>query len=115
LPQALLINKKAVNILLLMNRMAKLCPMTLSIIFAVIFTLMYVGGAVVEGFAATSPGTTVQLQTSHVPTEEDEEYMRKMYPRIVNRDLKNMTGEGLFEDLSDEGLENPGFPLVSNL
>ena len=24
-----------------------------------------------EGFGSTSPGTMVQLQTSHVPTEED--------------------------------------------
>jgi hypothetical protein len=28
-------------------------------------------GCVQEGFGSTSPGTMVQLQTSHVPTEED--------------------------------------------
>ncbi len=28
-------------------------------------------GCVKEGFGSTSPGTMVQLQTSHVPTEED--------------------------------------------
>ncbi len=49
-----------------------------------------------EGFGATSPGTMVQLATSHVPTEEDEDYIRYIYPRIVNRDLFEMTGSGLY-------------------
>lgn len=44
-----------------------------------------------EGFG-TSPGTLVQLSTSHVPTQEDEDYLRYVYPRIVNRDLFEMTG-----------------------
>lgn len=48
-----------------------------------------------EGFG-TSPGTLVQLATSHVPTREDEDYIRYVYPRIVNRDLFEMTGAGLF-------------------
>jgi hypothetical protein len=48
-----------------------------------------------EGFG-TSPGTLVQLSTSHVPTEEDEYYLRYIYPRMVNRDLIDMTGSGLF-------------------
>ena len=43
-----------------------------------------------DGF--TSPGTMVQLATSHVPTEEDVYYMKKVYPEIVKRDLINMTG-----------------------
>lgn len=43
-----------------------------------------------EGF--TSPGTMVQLATSHVPTEEDAYYMRYIYPRIVQRDLIDLTG-----------------------
>ena len=50
----------------------------------------------IEGFGATSSGTLVQLSTSHVPTEEDEEYLRYIYPRIVNRDLLSMTGSGLY-------------------
>jgi len=93
--------------------MAKLCPVTLSILFGVLLTLLFLGNAVVEGFAATSPGTNVQLQTSHVATEEDEEYYRKEYPRVVNRDLINMTGSGLFDDDSDKPIVNPGFPLVT--
>lgn len=48
-----------------------------------------------EGFG-TSPGTMVQLATSHVPTEEDEDYIRYVYPRMVNRDLFEMTGSGLY-------------------
>ena len=43
-----------------------------------------------EGF--TSPGTMVQLATSHVPTEEDAYYMRYIYPKIVQRDLIDLTG-----------------------
>ncbi len=49
-----------------------------------------------EGFGSISPGTMVQLATSHVPTEEDEYYLRYIYPRMVNRDLIDMTGSGLF-------------------
>jgi hypothetical protein len=47
-----------------------------------------------EGFG-TSPGTLVQLATSHVPTKEDEDYIRYIYPKMVNRDLFEMTGSGL--------------------
>ncbi len=43
-----------------------------------------------DGF--TSPGTMVQLATSHVPTEEDVYYMKNIYPKIVKRDLIDMTG-----------------------
>ncbi len=42
--------------------------------------------------AFTSPGTMVQLATSHVPTAEDEYYLRNIYPQIVRRDLIQMTG-----------------------
>jgi hypothetical protein len=50
-----------------------------------------------EGFfGATSPGTMVQLRTSHVPTEEDAYYFKYIYPQVVNRDLIRMTGSGLY-------------------
>lgn len=42
----------------------------------------------------TSPGTLVQLASSHVPTEEDARYMTQ-YANQVNKDLKDMTGEPL--------------------
>ena len=45
-----------------------------------------------EGFGATSPGTMVQLSTSHVLTEEDEEYYKNVYPKMVRNDILNMTG-----------------------
>lgn len=48
-----------------------------------------------EGFAATSPGTMVQLQTSHVPTEEDEYFYRHVYPHMVRKEIYNMTESDL--------------------
>ena len=41
----------------------------------------------------TSPGTMVQLATSHVPTQEDVDYYRKIYPKMVRHDLTDLTGE----------------------
>jgi hypothetical protein len=43
-----------------------------------------------EGF--TSPGTMVQLASSHVPTEEDLYYQRFLYPEIVRKEITRMTG-----------------------
>jgi len=48
-----------------------------------------------EGFGSTSPGTMVQLQTSHVPTEEDEYYYKYVYPKIVRKEIYNMTESDL--------------------
>jgi hypothetical protein len=45
-----------------------------------------------EGFGATSPGTMVQLVSSHVPTQEDVEYYTKVYPKVVRREISDMTG-----------------------
>ena len=42
--------------------------------------------------AFTSPGTMVQLATSHVPTAEDVYYFKKVYPNVVRKDLIDMTG-----------------------
>ena len=47
----------------------------------------------VEGFGATSPGTMVQLATSHVTTDEDIDYRMNVYPKIVRREITNMTGD----------------------
>lgn len=52
-----------------------------------------------EGF--TSPGTLVQLNSSHVPTEDDFLYGRFMYPQIVREEITRMTGE-------DPGAKYPG-------
>ena len=45
-----------------------------------------------EGFG-TSPGTMVQLQTSHVPTAEDVFFYNSIYPKIVRKDITDMTGD----------------------
>jgi hypothetical protein len=42
--------------------------------------------------AFTSPGTMVQLATSHVPTAEDYYYYKNIYPKVVRRDITDMTG-----------------------
>jgi hypothetical protein len=39
----------------------------------------------------TSPGTMVQLQTSHVPTEEDYVFYRDVYPKMVRREITELT------------------------
>jgi hypothetical protein len=43
-----------------------------------------------DGF--TSPGTMVQLATSHVPTPEDYYYSVNVYPKLVRKDILDMTG-----------------------
>jgi hypothetical protein len=40
----------------------------------------------------TSPGTMVQLASSHVPTQEDVDYYRNIYPKMVRHDITDMTG-----------------------
>ena len=48
-------------------------------------------GFIREGFFG-SPGTYVQLATSHVPTERDAYYYSVVYPEEVRKGLKEMTG-----------------------
>ena len=48
-----------------------------------------------EGFGATSPGTMVQLRTSHVPTEDDVYYYKYVYPKLVRKEIYNMTESDL--------------------
>jgi hypothetical protein len=47
-------------------------------------------------FFGTSPGTMVQLASSHVPTEEDEYWALKGYAQQVNHDLMDLTGAPLY-------------------
>lgn len=49
-----------------------------------------------DGFFGTSPGTMVQLRTSHVPTEQDMYYWKNIYPKIVRREVYNMTESDLY-------------------
>ena len=46
---------------------------------------------VVEKFGSTSPGTLVQLMSSHVPTQEDLDYYKNVYPKQVRGEISRMT------------------------
>ena len=67
-----------------------------TVVFALAFTLGIIVAtqAIKEGFASTSPGTMLQLQTSHVPTLEDEEEHKRTL-MLINQGLIQMTGDGL--------------------
>jgi hypothetical protein len=69
----------------------------LQIIFtlAILIAIIIATDAIKEGFAATSPGTMLQLRTSHVPTQEDEENEKKLLS-LINQDLIHMTGSSLY-------------------
>ena len=47
-------------------------------------------------FFGMAPGVMPQLASTHVPTEEDEEYALKGYAQQVNHDLMDMTGAPLY-------------------
>lgn len=69
----------------------------LQIIFtlAVLIAIIIATDAIKEGFAATSPGTLLQLRTSHVRTQEDEDDEKKLLS-LINQDLIHMTGSSLY-------------------
>jgi hypothetical protein len=48
--------------------------------------------AAAEAFGSTSPGTMMQLATSHVPTEEDFLYYSAVYPKQLRREVAELTG-----------------------
>jgi hypothetical protein len=48
-----------------------------------------------DGFFGTSPGTMVQLSTSHVPTQEDVYYWKNVYPKQVKREIYELTESDL--------------------
>uniref|UniRef100_A0A6C0D8J7 Uncharacterized protein n=1 Tax=viral metagenome TaxID=1070528 RepID=A0A6C0D8J7_9ZZZZ len=58
--------------------------------FAFILGAGYLIRKSMEGFSQ-SPGTLVQLVSSHVPTQEDVEYYTKEYPKVVRKEMKDMT------------------------
>jgi hypothetical protein len=62
---------------------------------ATLIAVLIATDAIKEGFAATSPGTMLQLRTSHVRTKEDEEDEKKLLS-LINQDLIHMTGSSLF-------------------
>ena len=48
-------------------------------------------GLLKEGFFG-SPGTYVQLATSHVPNAEDAYYYSNVYPKEVRKEITDLTG-----------------------
>jgi ABC-type lipoprotein release transport system permease subunit len=62
---------------------------------AILIAVLIATDAIKEGFAATSPGTMLQLRTSHVRTKEDEEDEKKLLS-LINQDLIHMTGSSLY-------------------
>jgi hypothetical protein len=56
-----------------------------------LFLLVILTGILAQREQFTSPGTMVQLATSHVPTQEDILTFQE-YNRQVRRDLIDMTG-----------------------
>ena len=59
------------------------------ILITVIISISYYKS---ERFGATSPGTLVQLASSHVPTQEDLDYYTNTYPKAVRKEIWDMTG-----------------------
>lgn len=47
-----------------------------------------------DGFGM-SPGTPVQLSSTHVPTQEDMYYWKNVYPKIVRKEIYNLTESDL--------------------
>jgi hypothetical protein len=62
----------------------------LAVFCLIALALLAVTVNVIEAFG-TSPGTMVQLATSHVPTEEDAYFYKYVYPQMVRKDLIDMT------------------------
>jgi hypothetical protein len=62
---------------------------------ALLIAIVIATDVIKEGFAATSPGTMLQLRTSHVRTQEDEDDEKKLLS-LINQDLIHMTGSSLF-------------------
>jgi hypothetical protein len=60
---------------------------------AALFLFLVTHPLCLEHFGATSPGTMVQLQTSHVPTQEDVNYFNFVLPKLVRKDITNLTGD----------------------
>jgi len=59
-------------------------------VFVCLMVWLYVSKRT-EAFGATSPGTMIQLQNSHVPTEEEVEDGGRKYREQVEHDLAAMT------------------------
>ena len=74
-------------------------PLTIVLSFVGLFIFIYVVRKLEEHKAkrryvetfGTSPGTMTQLSTSHVPTSEDLYFYNNVQPKMVRREIANMT------------------------
>jgi hypothetical protein len=74
-------------------------PLTIVLSFVGLFIFIYVVRKLEEHKAkrryvetfGTSPGTMTQLSTSHVPTSEDLYFYNNVHPKMVRREITNMT------------------------
>jgi hypothetical protein len=60
------------------------------LLIAAAFLFVIVAGRFIEPFG-TSPGTLVQLSSSHVPTQEDAEEQRALRQQIIH-DMIDLNG-----------------------
>ena len=67
--------------------MAKATNVVIGLVIVLAVTFLFLKR---DGF--TSPGTMVQLATSHVPAAEDYYYSNNIYPKVVRHDITDMTG-----------------------
>ena len=64
----------------------------LKLLFIVaILALFYLSHTTLRESFGTSPGTMVQLQTTHVPTSEDVHFYTNVHPIMVRREITTMT------------------------
>ena len=68
----------------------KLTVLGLAVVVLATAILLGIFG-IIEGFG--SPGTYVQLDTSHVPNERDAYYYNTVYPKLLRKEITDMTGE----------------------
>ena len=50
----------------------------------------------IEGYGSTSPGTMVQLNTSHVSTQDDLNFLKYEYPKRLRKDIYDLTESDLY-------------------
>jgi len=70
----------------------KLNTSAFAVVILVVVVIILLFKAFTEGFGAGQPGTRVQLQTSHVITQEEADEYRKNCGTQVRNDITHMTG-----------------------
>lgn len=73
----------------------RLSKNVIGLVVLCMLTLIFIGRWVMPSLKEyfTSPGTMVQLASTHVPTADDVYYDTHVYPRVVRREIAEMTGQ----------------------